>query len=187
MNKSSLNILIFLLGIILIGCKEVAKVQPNNPKPKFPLSQDANTPQEVEALSVESEIEVKKPVTNKIKYISFDFLNSLLKMSTKNITNKLSTLDPTYWKYSGKTANFSGEIWENKRAGQSILKMSDTDISLLDYSHFNMDTYNLLMKEDAFQNEDKSLGHTYFNYKDRFIQWKKIENNGTMINVLDME
>jgi hypothetical protein len=53
-----------------------------------------------------------------------------------------------------------------------------------------MDNYNFLKKAGAFQNEDKSLGISYFNYQNRFIQWKKLNQNGhsgSIINVNDLD
>jgi hypothetical protein len=186
MKKSSIaQYLLLLLICCAISCKN-AKEDTVKPKPRFPIA-ESDALQEVPGSSVVSEPEVKLPETNKINHISVDFLNSLLKISNEKITGKLAALDGPYWEYVRKTPKSIGHIWENKRAGQTILKMSNGDISLLDYGPSNMKNYAFLKEKDANHQVDKNLGHTYFDYEGRFIQWKKIPNNGTMMNIVDMD
>lgn len=175
-------------AFVFLGCKN--NVASHNPKVQAyqaPKEQVDAPPREPNILDENKNLTETPVVTNKAdKGLTFDYLNSLIYLSTDQTTKSLKKYDLN-WFYLGKSAKSNGDVWENKMYNRAILKMSKNEIAYLDYSGLNMDNYNLLIKMNAFQNEDKKLGVSYFNYKDRFVQWRKTDDNGTMRNIIDME
>jgi len=179
---------IFISSLVVISCAFVFWGCKNNVASDNPTVQPSPlNEKQVDVTIKEPNIEAAKALIpdEDEKGLTFDFLNSLIYLSNNHITKNLKEYDNN-WVYFGKSTKSSGHVWENKMYNRAILKMADYEIAYLDYSSRNMDNYNLLMKMKAFQNEDKKLGVSYFNYKDRFVQWRKTDDKGTMINIIDM-
>ena len=129
-------------------------------------------------------LEEKSPPKSTYLGVSTDLLNQLLKKKSAEITVVLFKLDPD-WKFNGKSKS-GGEIWENKRFDQQLLKLSNGEIVYLDYSDHYMDNYNFLQKHGTDRNEINDLGVITFGYQNRFAQWKKLNENGKIGSILNL-
>lgn len=163
-----------LFVVSLIACQNPGKTERQD---ILENKENPNAPQ-IEQL-VETEV---VPASN-YKGISIDLLSQLLKKKNEEITVALFNLDQN-WEFYGKSKS-GGDIWDNRKYDQQVLKISNETIVYFDYSNNYLDNFNLLKTQGTDQHEIQDLGVITFNYKKRFIQWKELNENGKKGSILE--